>query len=312
MSRPQQKMQPKKPDFLIIGSAKCGTTALASILANHPDCCMSKPKEVSFFQDTVDFKPNPNFDKGWDWYQKAFSHYNGESVVGEATPSYSDRTRSPNTAKRIFEFNPDMKIIYMVRDPLQRQISGWKMQHAMGMANTNPGRIEGVWALDGFETWMAEQQKVRQWDECKFLYQLEAYLNYFPEENVFVSFLEDWEKRQTMVINECLTFLGLKPTSTEGENLPTGNSNRSVDRRIERPWVRKIRGNWLAQTLTRLAPQIIKRIAVQKLVFKPVVVAEPETDSFIAQKFKEYVRPDCELFLKRYSKRKDFWPSLVR
>lgn len=89
-------MEPQKPNFIIIGAAKCGTTALASILDSHPDCCMSRLKEVSFFQDTIDFEPNPNYEKGWEWYQKAFSHYNGEPIVGEATPSYADRSRSPH------------------------------------------------------------------------------------------------------------------------------------------------------------------------------------------------------------------------
>ena len=106
---------------------------------------MSEPKEVSFFQDSIDYAPNPNYEKGWPWYQKAFPHYRGEPVVGEATPSYRDGSRSPNTAARVFQFNPGMKIVYMVRDPMERQLSAWRMNYAFGKARTHPWRAEDRW-----------------------------------------------------------------------------------------------------------------------------------------------------------------------
>ena len=68
-------------DFFIIGTAKCGSTTIASILASHPDCCHSAPKETNYF--------SLNYELGWDWYRGTFAHYDGESILGEASVSYT-------------------------------------------------------------------------------------------------------------------------------------------------------------------------------------------------------------------------------
>jgi hypothetical protein len=209
-------MEPRKPTFIIVGSAKCGTTALASILDAHPDCCMSRPKEVNFFCDTIDYLPNnPNYEKGWAWYQNAFSHYQGESAIGEATPFYSSRTRSPNTARHIYEFNPDMKIIYMVRDPIKRQISAWKMHYDFGFHKAAKPNREYDWAVDGIDYWMEQQRDSGQWDECRYGYQLAAYEQYFAQQNILVTFLEDWINAKQAEVERILKFLELSPQTCQ-------------------------------------------------------------------------------------------------
>lgn len=298
-------MEPQKPAFLIIGSAKCGTTALASILGSHPDCCMSNPKEVSFFQDTIDFKPNPNYEKGWEWYKKAFAHYTGESVVGEATPSYSDRSRSPNTAKRIYEFNPDMKIIYMVRNPFKRQISGWKMQYASGKEKSFPWRREHKWALKGFDYWMRMQGDVGQWDECRYSYQLCAYEEFFSNENICVSFLEDWQHSKEAEVKRIMMFLGLNPASWQ-TNSPE-QANRASDRTIETPLVKKIRRIPQFQAIFKSFPSSWQNWATMKFartkVVTPVVEISPNTQ----QSFINYVADDSRAFLQKYGKNLELW-----
>ncbi|NJM99335.1 MAG: sulfotransferase [Phormidesmis sp. RL_2_1] len=247
-------MTPQKPTFLIIGSAKCGTTALASILSNHPDCCMSRPKEVKFFLDTIDYKPNnPDYEKGWDWYQQAFAHYNGEAIIGEGTPNYSARTRSPNTAKRVYGFNPNMKLIYMVRNPLERQVSAWKMEYTFGQSEAFPPIPEYEWALKGLNYWMQMQREQGQWNDCCYGYQLEAYEAFFPRESICVSFLEDWKHSKDAEISRILRFLDLDPTL-----LPEGiqeSANRGADRKISRPLVKKLEQMLLFALLFNICPQ---------------------------------------------------------
>lgn len=271
---------------------------------------MSRPKEVSFFQDTVDFQPNPNYEKGWDWYKEAFAHYAGEAAVGEATPSYSDRSRSPNTAKRIWEFNPDMKIIYMVRDPLQRQISGWKMQYAFGRENCSPWRREERWALKGFDYWMLMQRDVGQWNECLYGYQLAAYEDFFSSKNICVSFLEDWSKLEANEVNRIMTFVGIdleKPRLLRPEN-----ENRATDRRIDRPLLKNIRMMPTVQTIIKKFPKTWRewaRTSVAKAkIHTPSVQLRPETKN----DFVEYVRADAHLFLSKYGKSSVLWSALVK
>lgn len=301
-------MEPRKPDFLIIGSAKCGTTALASILGSHPNCCMSNPKEVSFFQDTIDYEHNPNFPKGWAWYKESFAHYNGEKIVGEATPSYSDRTRSPNTAKRIFEFNPHMKIIYMVRDPIERQVSGWKMQYSMGAAKSVPERREHKWALKGFEYWLTRQRSVGQWDECRYQYQIDAYTKYFSSSQIFISFLEDWATKRDDVIRDCCGFLGIDPNL-----LPVPDEakwNRATDRRVERPLLKKVRSSPAFKSLVKMAPVGVRDFGRQTLVHKKAPRAKLDSMPPIASEFSRFVNQDCLKLLEKNGRPKTIWPSL--
>jgi Sulfotransferase domain len=299
-------MTPKKPTFIIIGSAKCGTTALASILGAHPDCCMSNPKEVCFFQDNIDYQTNPNYEKGWEWYQQAFAHYKGEPVVGEATPSYSDRSRSPNTAKRIYEFNPAMKIIYLVRHPLERQISAWKMQYAFGKEQSFPWSREHKWALKGFEYWMQHQKEVNQWDECRYHFQLAAYLEYFPIEQILVSFTKDRRADMNVELVKILRFLGLdfgkQPNDFQKE------ANRADDRTIDRPVLKKMRTHTLTRMLVSRFPLAWREWARSNIARTQAVPPKSDLTEKTQSEFINYVESDAETFLKHWGKPSNYWP----
>ena len=300
-----KRMQVKEPNFIIIGAAKCGTTALATILGTHPECCMSRPKEVSFFQDTMDFKPNPNYKKGWGWYKQFFNHYRGEKLVGEATPSYSDRTRSPNTAKYIFDFNPDMNLIYMVRNPLERQISEWKMQWYEGVNGIWPERRETKWALKGFPYWLNEQRNVGQWDVCKYSYQLEAYLKFFNNEKILVSFLEDWKTDQKKEVYKVFEFLGLNCSNVLENDIfiktnTSGRTNFNTGFKI-------IKNNYFWKKLKNHVPSKIKDVIQKSFAQKHVIYPYIDYQNVVVKEFLDYLSIENSLFLKSYGKPIDFW-----
>ncbi|MFC7338096.1 sulfotransferase family protein [Haloferula chungangensis] len=298
-------MKVEKPNFLIVGSAKCGTTALASILSNHPDCCMADPKEVCFFQDSMDYKPNPNFDKGWSWYREAFGHYEGEAAIGEATPSYSDRSRSPLTAKRIYDFNPQMRIIYMVRDPLARQISAWKMQWVFGKEGSSPWRREDSWALEGFETWMKKQREVKEWDECRYKFQLSAYQEFFPKNQICVSFLEDWKQEKDAEVARIMEFLELDPSKRDVEFREA--ANRGQDRVIERPFLRRLRYHPAGRKLIDAFPSSLRQYARERIAKHKVLPPEAELSQALRAEFLDYVASDCREVLKEFGKDETLW-----
>jgi hypothetical protein len=112
-----------KVDFLGIGPAKAGTTWLGHMLEAHPGICMSEPKEVHFFNDSLSF--NKSYDTvhyplGIAWYQKHFNHCTTGMLKGEITPRY---IIDPVVPQRIFEHNPDLKLIVCLRSPYDRIIS---------------------------------------------------------------------------------------------------------------------------------------------------------------------------------------------
>ena len=109
------------PTFLIIGAQKAGTTALFSLLAQHPKILPPQEKEINFFQD------DKNFSKGYSWYHEQFPHENEFSsgqITFEATPEYLYRIP---VAQRINDYNKSMRHIVLVRDPIDRAYSSWNM-----------------------------------------------------------------------------------------------------------------------------------------------------------------------------------------
>lgn len=103
------------PGFLIIGAQKAGTTSLYKYLAQHPSLVPSYSKELSFFSSA-------KFNLGSSWYQKQFPPGKAGQIHFEATPCY---IFLPRVAQRIFEFEPAMKFILLLRDPYIRAYSGW-------------------------------------------------------------------------------------------------------------------------------------------------------------------------------------------
>lgn len=115
-----------KVDFMIIGAMKCGTTTLADILAEHPQVCFSSKKEPDFFGKVKDWKT------ALPEYQKLFNPAKGQ-VLGEASPNYTAFPMMKGVWDDLYEFNPDLRLIYIMRDPVARILSHY-------MHNLNRGR----------------------------------------------------------------------------------------------------------------------------------------------------------------------------
>jgi len=123
------------PNLLVIGAMKSGTSSLHYYLGLHPEIQMSQPKELHFFLDEAEFEPGPlaaesaaleeqcNWRRGLDWYRDQFDAgvaHRGESTVAYTYPWYR------GTAERIAQVMPDAKLIYLVRDPVERMASHWE------------------------------------------------------------------------------------------------------------------------------------------------------------------------------------------
>lgn len=107
-----------KPNFLVVGAAKSGTTWLQLCLEEHPEVYVPLIKEVHFFSYPKQYA------KGFEWYQSFFAQCDRESAVGEISPSYLVSSQAP---QRIYDFNPNMQIIAILRNPIQRAYSHYCM-----------------------------------------------------------------------------------------------------------------------------------------------------------------------------------------
>jgi hypothetical protein len=111
-------------DLIVAGVQKGGTTALFDHLGDMPDIGLSRIKETHFFDD-----------ERIDWRAPDYARYHAlfpqdAAVRAEATPIYA---YWPNAMERIRAYNPAMKIVLLVRDPVERAWSHWKMEYARGL-----------------------------------------------------------------------------------------------------------------------------------------------------------------------------------
>ena len=110
--------------FMLVGAQKCGTTALAHFLSQHPEIEMASPKEVHLFDSST-------YSRGWsgqridEHYRPHFEQRAGAAIRGEATPIYMFL---PGIASELKRYNPDLKLIVLLRDPVERAISHYYME----------------------------------------------------------------------------------------------------------------------------------------------------------------------------------------
>ncbi len=112
-------------NFVIAGTQKGGTTSLNNYLRTHPDLLMARRKEVHFFDNEKHDWESDNYDS----YHAEFRANRGGKLMGEATPIYM--YWNP-TAVRIYKYNPQMKFIISLRDPVARAYSHWNMMRDKG------------------------------------------------------------------------------------------------------------------------------------------------------------------------------------
>jgi hypothetical protein len=119
------------PSFLIIGAQKAGTTALFSYLSQHPKIKQATTKEINFFNC------DSSFGKGLDFYHSHFRVANNgdqELITFEASPSYLVNEKA---YRRIHSYNKDIKLIAILRNPVDRAFSAWNMYYKRYLTEPN-------------------------------------------------------------------------------------------------------------------------------------------------------------------------------
>ena len=117
-----------KLGFMIVGAQKCGTTALAHFLSQHPEIGMASPKEVHLFDA-------PHYSTDWtpeqidERYGPSLDHCADAAIRGEATPIYMFL---PGIAGELGRYNPDLKLIVLLHDPVERAVSHYYMEKNRG------------------------------------------------------------------------------------------------------------------------------------------------------------------------------------
>ena len=171
------------PDFLGIGAQKGGTTYLHGLLKCHPHIFLATPKEQQFF--------SLHWQRGVAWYSNQFELAELHQCCGEITPYYLFHPEAP---KRIHALHPTVKLIVLLRDPVERTLSQYFHSRRLGLETLELEAALDAEAerLDGSETELAaghshqSHQQHSYLSRSRYEEQLNRYLKYFPPSQLLV------------------------------------------------------------------------------------------------------------------------------
>jgi hypothetical protein len=211
-----------KPDFLVVGAAKAGSTSLCAALARHPEVFFPERKELHFFSvDAIHAH-------GVAWYERWFEASGAYTARGEGSTSYASRLHFPEAAARIAAYAPKMKLIYIVREPLARIESFWMQLRRFGAGS--PFAALGVHELPAalfvdvdFNRALVKQNDALV-DTSNYWQQLEHLRRWFDESQIHVVFFEELVQDPRRVLRGCFAFLGVNPDLALEGQLPRLNT----------------------------------------------------------------------------------------
>lgn len=194
------------PNFIVIGSSKCGTTSLHAYLSMHPEIYLPKQKELHFFQD--DKAAWGTWSRGLAWYSSMFSGSSAYLARGECSPGYSHEDQSEIAARKMYATLPLTKIVYMIRDPIERVRSHYIEEVANRHLPEDITLNEIISAgADGEDIANHFFRVIIQ--STLYHRQLKRYLSYFPLINIHVIVLEDLVADPSGELKKLFEFLGV-------------------------------------------------------------------------------------------------------
>jgi hypothetical protein len=174
------------PTFVYVGASKAGSTWIYNVLARHPEIFMAPGKGLYYFDG--------HFERGLSWYLSHFQDAEGRSAVGEVSHSY---LYSRTACRRIWELNPQMRIVACIREPVERAFSAYL-----------DGVKNGQFAMS-FEDALREAPSLI--DRGRYATHLQPYLEQFGRANVHVNVFDDLAADPQRFASELYDFLGVSP-----------------------------------------------------------------------------------------------------
>ncbi len=187
----------KKPNFFLVGAPRCGTTSFYEYLREHPEVFMSPIKGPNFFGEV----PNPSFPQFHNnikKYLSLFSKCKNEKIIGEAS-HYFNSARAPSQIKK---FNPNSKILILIRNPVD-------VVYSYYYSGLIPNRIPISQSL------RLDHPSVKDmWKNLQYGTNIRRWIKYFGKNNVKIIIFEEFLQNPQKCFKELCNFLEINDTFT--------------------------------------------------------------------------------------------------
>ncbi len=269
-------------DFMIIGAQKSATTTLFDILKTHPQLVACKKKEPEFFSHTS------NWDQKIEAYEALYNKQEGQ-LAFEASTAY---TAHPTYNRKIWEalqhYNPSLKFIYIVRDPLERIKSAHRFLYRQGYASDK--NINTFMHSSAYHTNLS-----------KYYYQIKPYIDLFGADQVKIVLFEDFVKSQETTVNELLRFLNV---SDFNEFTPLKSNTKG------RKLVMKTGFGPLAKLFLKVKsylPYRVSKVLENQLMYRKIVAEDLEFTPESLLQLEKDLLPDILKFEKLINRDLSHW-----
>lgn len=268
------------PNLIVIGAQKCGTTSLHYYLSLHPQISMSSPKELDFFIE------QRNWHLGLQWYE---SHFTGEArVYGESSPNYTNYPFYRDVPDRMFAYVPEAKLIYILRNPIERIVSHYL--HAVDLGNETRGLFDVLADLDNN----------RYVARSNYYLQLSQFLKYFPSSHILVLTQENLMLRRRETLREVFRFLDVNESFESpgfSRTLHESSRKRLKTRLGIVLWehLAGLRRHVLSSSPYKYNMGVYRRF--ERLLFLPLSrrIERPVLDDKQRERVSEYLKEDIEM-----------------
>jgi Sulfotransferase domain len=185
------------PNLVVIGAQKAGTSSLHLYLKLHPEIAMSAVKELNYFSG-----PGWNWERGLEWYSEQFRV--DAPVRGESSPSYAAYPYTRGVPERMASIIPDARLIYLVRDPVERMVSAYAHRRSRGYEQRDIEEVftDPLFSGSGYVA------------QSRYATQLTRYLEHFEAARVLVVDRDDLLNRRPATLRRIFRFLEVNEAFT--------------------------------------------------------------------------------------------------